>query len=175
MSTDPRYPIGRFAPPVEYSSAVHASCLADLAAAPALVREAVLGLDPAQMLTPYRDGGWTPAQVVHHLVDSHLNAYVRLKLALTEDNPVIRPYREAAWADLPDASDPDVETSLQIFSGLHARWVAACRRLEPSDFVRPMVHPERGAQSVERMLALYAWHGKHHAAQITVLRAQRRW
>lgn len=108
ISDDLRYPIGRFTPPAEYSPALHRTSIDEIASAPSLVREAVRGLSRAQLLTPYREGGWTPAQVVHHLVDSHANAYVRLKLALTEENPAIRPYDEAAWAQLPDAIDPDV-------------------------------------------------------------------
>jgi len=175
MTTDSRYPIGRFTPPAEYSTAVHAACIADLRAAPALVRDAVRGLTPAQLLTPYRDGGWSVAQVVHHLVDSHMNAYVRLKLALTEENPTIRPYQEGAWADLPDASSADVEGALRILEALHDRFVSALETLRPSDFTRTMVHPERGQSTIERMVALYAWHGKHHAAHITALRAARGW
>lgn len=175
MTTDLRYPIGRFTPPAEYSSAVHASCLADLAAAPALVRAAVRGLTRDQLLTPYREGGWTPAQVVHHLVDSHMNAYVRLKLALTEDNPTIRPYKEGAWAVLPDAASADIEVSLRLLEVLHERFVQALASLQPEDFLKTMVHPERGPSTIERMVALYAWHGKHHAAHITSLRASRGW
>jgi uncharacterized damage-inducible protein DinB len=175
MTIDPRYPIGRFSPPAEFTPELHAQHIAEIADTPRLVAEAVRGLDRTQLLTPYRDGGWSSAQVVHHLVDSHVNAYVRLKLALTEDNPTIRPYNESAWAELPEARDPEIETSLTLLRALHGRWTTALRQLTPADFARSMVHPERGPMTIERLMALYAWHGRHHAAHITQLRTQKGW
>lgn len=173
--TDPRYPIGRFAPPAVFTPAIHASAIADLSALPTRLRQALRGLSAAQLQTPYREGGWTSAQVVHHLVDSHMNAYIRLKLALTEDGPTIRPYKEGAWAELPDATSPDVEDSLALLGALHVRFVTALAHLSPADFPRPMIHPERGPTTIEKMVALYAWHGRHHVAHITGLRERMGW
>jgi hypothetical protein len=149
--------------------------VAVLAAAPADLRRALDGLDAEQRLTRYRDGGWTVAQVVHHLADSHANAFIRTKLALTEDGPTIVPYKEGAWAELADATGPDVDASLRILDGLHTRWVAVLRGLSPEQFSRPMVHPERGRLTVDWTLALYAWHSRHHIAHITSLRERMGW
>jgi hypothetical protein len=173
--TDPRYPLGRFAPPTEYTPHLRDSLIADIADAPASVRRAVDGLTVPQRLTPYRDGGWTVAQVVHHLADSHMNAYVRVRLAVTEMEPTIKPYDEGLWAKLPDAMDADVEPSLRLIDALHARWAKLARHLSPSDFGRVLIHPERGPMSVDRCLALYAWHGRHHVAHITSLRERMDW
>ena len=122
--TDPRYPIGKFVPPTDYTPDLRASLVRDIAAAPALFRSAVEGLTTEQRLTPYRDGGWTVAQVVHHVADSHMHSYVRMKFAATEDVPTIKPYNEAIWANMPDASDPDIDPSLRLIESLHARWSA---------------------------------------------------
>ena len=173
--SDLRYPIGRFTPPTEYTDALRAAHIAAIAAAPATVRAAVRGLSAAQRQTPYRDGGWTVAQVVHHLADSHMNAFIRTKLAATEDNPTIKPYDENAWARTPDANGPELETSLALLEALHVRWVQLAQGLQGADFERTLVHPERGPMTIDRTLALYAWHGRHHVAHITTLRESRGW
>ena len=127
------------------------------------MREAVAGLDERQLDTTYREGGWTIRQVVHHVPDSHLNAFIRLKFALTENEPTIKPYDEAAWAELPDVRETPIETSLVLLEKLHDRWVRLLRALKPEDFSRRFVHPEHGAVNVDWLVAMYAWHGQHHA------------
>jgi uncharacterized damage-inducible protein DinB len=173
--TDPRYPIGRFAPPPAYTAELRAAHIDAIAAAPSAIRAAVAGLSAAQLDTPYREGGWTVAQVVHHLADSHMNAYIRTKLALTESDPTIKPYDERAWAGIADAMETDLGASLQLIDALHTRWVRCVRSRAAADFDRTLVHPERGPMTVDRTLALYSWHGKHHVAHITELRRARGW
>ena len=173
--SDLRYPIGRFAPPAEYSPQLRAGFIEDIAALPSQLRDAVRSLSAAQLQTPYREGGWTIAQVVHHLPDSHMNAYVRLRLALTEDAPTIKPYNEGLWAELIDASSPDVAASLSLLDGLHQRWTVLLRSLKPENFSRTFTHPQQGAVGLDRQLALYSWHGRHHVAHITALRARMGW
>jgi uncharacterized damage-inducible protein DinB len=173
--TDPRYPIGRFAPPAEYTADLRASFVRDVAAAPAWFRAAVEGLTAEQRLTPYRDGGWTVAQVVHHVADSHMHAYLRIKFAATEDVPTIKAYDERVWATFPDASDGDVEPSLRIIDALHTRWATFLRSLSQAEYARGLMHPERGPMTIDRMVALYAWHGRHHVAHITGLRQRMGW
>ena len=146
-----------------------------IAAAPAKMREAVAGLTREQLETPYRDGGWTLRQVVHHVPDSHLNSYVRFKLALTEESPTIRPYDEARWAELPDSVDTPPETSMQLLESLHDRWVRLLRSMSADDFQRTLNHPENGLMTLDAMVALYAWHGRHHVAHITSTRARNGW
>jgi hypothetical protein len=172
---DPRYPIGRFAPPAEITSEMRAGFIRDIAALPARVRAAVTPLSPSARQTPYRDGGWTAAQVVHHLADSHINAYVRFRLALTEDSPPIKAYDETRWAELADAGSPDVDASLLILDGVHRRWAALLGSLSAADFERTFVHPKNGLTSLDRQLALYAWHGRHHVAHITTLAERMGW
>jgi hypothetical protein len=172
---DPRYPIGRFAAPERVDALLRASFVEQIAAAPAALRSAVHGLTATQLDTPYRDGGWTVRQVVHHLPDSHLNAYVRFKLALTEDSPTIKTYEEALWAELPEAKRGDVAISLALLEALHARWVAALRTAPAEAFARTLKHPEHGLMPIDRLIALYAWHGRHHVAHITTLRKHRGW
>ena len=174
---DLRYPIGRFERPVDPSAADRAAWIEAIAGAPAALRNAVLGLDDAQLDTPYRPDGWTVRQLVHHLPDSHLNSYVRFKLALTEREPTIKPYDEKGWAELPDGRGPLVAESLALLDALHARWVYLLRAMTPADFARTLVHPERpGApMTLDVMLALYAWHGRHHVAHITALRERQGW
>ncbi len=174
---DLRYPIGRFERPASVSAADRAQFIAAIAAAPAALRAAIRGLDDAQLDTPYRPGGWTVRQVAHHVPDSHLNAYVRFRLALTEPNPTIKPYDEAKWAELPDARGPLVAESLALLDGLHARWTALLRAMTPGEFARTLVHPERpGApMTLDAVLALYAWHGRHHVAHVTALRERMGW
>jgi uncharacterized damage-inducible protein DinB len=175
VADDLRYPIGKWQRQETIDAATRAALIDAIAAAPAALAAAVRDLSEAQLDTPYREGGWTPRQIVHHLADSHMNAYVRMKLAATEENPTIKPYLEGAWARLPDAMDADVTASLGLLDALHARWVAFARALRPADFERTLLHPERGPMTIDRSLALYAWHGPHHVAHITGLRRERGW
>ena len=172
---DPRYPIGSFAAPERFDPLLRASFVEQIAAAPAALRAAVRGLSAKQLDTPYRDGGWTVRQVVHHLPDSHLNAYIRFKLALTEDEPLIKTYEEGRWAELPEARGGDVAISLALLDALHARWVAAIRPLPAEAFARTFRHPDHGLRSIDWLLALYAWHGRHHVAHVTALRDRMGW
>jgi len=172
---DPRYPIGPFSYARPHTPERRLDCIARIAAAPANLRRAVAGLTDAQLDTPYRDGGWTVRQVVHHVPDSHLNAYTRLKLALTEEAPLIRPYMEDRWAELDEAKTGPVEMSLQLLDALHVRWVAALRALDPADLERTFEHPDMGTFPLYRYIAMYAWHGRHHVAHITSLRQRMGW
>jgi hypothetical protein len=174
-SNDLRYPIGRFQRPASLAPAERAAAVTAIAEAPARLREAVAGLTPDQLDTPYREGGWTVRQVVHHVPDSHLNAYVRCKLALTEEEPTIRPYDEQRWAELPEAKTAPIEPSLALLEGLHGRWVLALRGMSPADWQRPLVHLELGRLTVEQLIALYMWHGRHHTAHVTALRQRQGW
>ncbi len=176
MTEDLRYPIGKFTMPgPELTPEQRQECIQRIAAAPAALRAAVRGLTPAQLATPYRPGGWTVAQVVHHVADSHINAFCRVKLALTEKEPAIKPYLQDRWAELPDAREAPIETSLALIEGLHQRWVQLLRSLKPEDFRTRFLHPETGPQSIDRVVALYSWHGAHHTAHITSLRARNGW
>ncbi len=176
-TTDPtRFPIGK----PEFtesgtSNAERRGWIDEIRAAPAAMREAVEGLTDEQLEMPYREEGWTVRQVVHHVPDSHANAYIRFRLALTEEEPTIIPYDEAAWANLPDASSAPIETSLALLENLHHRWVELLDRLEDEAFTRAYRHPEDGATRLEKALQVYAWHGKHHVAQITSLRQRMGW
>ncbi|HEY1986304.1 MAG TPA: bacillithiol transferase BstA [Terracidiphilus sp.] len=171
---DLRYPIGRFRPATSYLPSDRSAHIDTLRALPDLLRDAVDGLSTEQLDTPYREGGWTVRQLVHHIADSHANCYVRFKLALTEDAPTIKPYNEAAWAQLPDSRLP-IEPSLALTEGLHKRWVALLESLFEADFQRTFNHPERGSQNLATTLALYDWHSRHHTAHITHLRARMNW
>jgi hypothetical protein len=173
---DLRYPIGQFRYEGEPDQGRREQWIEEIAATPANLRAAVAGLAPHQLDTPYRDKGWTVRQVVHHLPDSHLNAYTRIKLALTEDVPVIRPYEEARWAELPDGRAGPIELSLNLLESLHHRWVLLLRQLTPADFRRRFMHPQHGRPfELQETLALYAWHGRHHVAHITSLRRRMAW
>jgi uncharacterized damage-inducible protein DinB len=172
---DPRFPIGPFKAPPEFTPALRAELIAQIDEAPSRVRDAVRRLNAEQLQTPYREGGWTLAQVAHHLPDSHMNAYVRFRLALTESEPTIKAYDEARWAELHDAVSSDIESSLLLLDGLHQRWVSLLRRITPEQWTLAFVHPERGRVTLERNLALYAWHGRHHVAHITRLRQRMGW
>lgn len=175
-SPDLRYPVGKFARPALLSPAERKAAVKAIKQAPAAMRAAVKGLTDAQLDTPYRPGGWTVRQVVHHVPDSHMNAYTRFKLALTEDMPTIKPYDEAKWAELDDSKSKLIEHSLTLLEALHARWVFLLERLKPADFARKLNHPEWDApMSLDVLLALYAWHGKHHVAHITALRERSGW
>ena len=171
---DLRYPIGSFVLPSKLTPTERERAIQDLADTPANLRSAVAGLSVNQLDTPYRPGGWTIRQVVHHLPDSHMNSYIRLKLALTEEGPTIRTYDEAAWAKLPDAAAP-IEPSLVLLEALHARWVYLWRHVQTPEWDRPLFHPELGDMDVDELLAFYAWHGKHHVAHITSLRERTEW
>ena len=172
---DPRYPIGRFAMPAEAAPARRQQAIDEIAATPAKMRAAVKGLCDEHLDTPYREGGWTVRQVVHHVPDSHLNAYVRLKLALTEEKPTIKPYNEAAWAELADSKSMPIEASQTLLDSVHTRWDRLWRSLKPEHFLRVLVHPEHGERTVDWLLFLYEWHGKHHTAHITELRKEKSW
>ncbi len=175
--TDLRYPIGPFkAHTKDRTTAEEKATLMDqIAAAPARLREAVAGLDDDQMDTQYREDGWTVRQVVHHVLDSHVNAYVRFRWALTEDGPVIKPYDEKEWARLSDAMTAPVAVSLDLLDALHARWLILLRAMTPEDFDRRWTSPDFGELSVDVLLQIYAWHGRHHVAHITSLRGREGW
>jgi hypothetical protein len=173
---DLSYPIGRFAWPERVSPEERQAHIAEITVAPARFREAVRGLNDSQLDTPYRPGGWTVRQVVHHFADSHINAYVRFRLALTEDQPVIKPYDEKKWAELPDGRSAPVDVSLQLIESLHRRWVALLESFSEADFARTFRHPELpAAVRLDTYLASYAWHCRHHAAHITALRGRMGW
>lgn len=175
--TDLRFPIGPFQDHArDRTTAAERSALMDeIAAAPARLREAVAGLDDAQLDTPYRAEGWTVRQVVHHLADSHVNAYARFRWALTEEAPTIKPYDEKEWARLPDATTAPVAVSLDLLDALHTRWLILLRAMSPEDFERRWVNPDLGELSVDVLLQIYGWHGKHHVAHITSLREREGW
>lgn len=170
-----RYPVGKFEFPQSVSPADMAQFLDQIAEAPAKLRAAVSGLNDGQLDTPYRPGGWTVRQVVHHVPDSHMNSYARFRLALTEDSPVIKPYEEARWAELADARTMPIEPSLALLESLHARWVVLLRSLSSKEWARTFRHPELGEVSLEKNAALYAWHGRHHVAHIRSLRERMNW
>jgi hypothetical protein len=172
---DLRFPIGRFSPPASTLPGVRAAHIRTLGLLPERLRAAVAGLDDLQLDTPYREDGWTVRQVVHHLADSHANAYIRFKLALTEDWPTIKTYDEAAWANLPDSRWLPVDGSLAFVEALHGRWVALLEALTEEDFRKGYTHPELGRQNLAKALALYDWHSRHHTAHITSLRARQGW
>lgn len=173
--TDPRYPIGKFHFEGPTSEDRREQLIATIAQTPTALRTAVEGLSPQQLDTPYREGGWTVRQVTHHVPDSHMNAYVRFKLALTENEPTIKPYAEDRWAQLADSQSTPVEVSLALLDSLHARWVRLLRSLKPDDWKRTFRHPELGLVSLEKNLALYSWHGSHHVAYITELKKRMEW
>lgn len=172
---DLRYPLGHSAKPVPpFSEEQRVVALAELAKTPSGFAAAVAGLSDAQLDTPYREGGWTVRQLVHHVADSHANAFIRTRLALTQDEPTINAYDEKLWALLPDAAAP-VTPSLQMLEGLHERWMLMLRALTPEQWQRAFLHPERGRMTVEGAAQLYAWHSRHHTAHITGLRSRMGW
>ncbi len=172
--SDPRYPVGKFSLEGPVTAEQRAQYLEQVAQTPAKLRAAIQGLNDAQLDTPYRDGGWTPRQVVHHVADSHMNAFIRFKLGLTEDNPTIKPYAENLWAGLADQKLP-TDISLPIVDNVHHRWVTVLRSMKETDWARTFNHPELGVRRLDQSLALYAWHGRHHVAHITTLRQQKGW
>ena len=172
---DARYPIGKFTPPQNVTPALRTPAIETIAELPAKFRAAVKGLTDAQLDTPYREGGWTVRQLAHHVPESHMNAYIRLKMALTETEPTIKPYDEALWAKLPDAKLP-IQVSLDLLDALHERWVRVWRGLQPADYVRTLRHPEYpNVLTVDYVLFQYAWHGRHHTAHVTELRRRNSW
>jgi uncharacterized damage-inducible protein DinB len=174
MTIDPRYPVGKWERSSSLAPAARAAAIEAIATLPAAVAAAVRGLDDRQLDTPYRDGGWTLRQVVHHLADSHVNAYVRHKLVATETEPPLKAYDENAWAVLADAAGP-VTGSLQLLAALHERWAVFLRSLPAVAFQRLGQHTENGPMTLDALVGLYAWHGRHHVAHITTLRDRRRW
>jgi uncharacterized damage-inducible protein DinB len=172
---DRRYPIGKFEFIGSTDETQRAQRITDIEKTPARLRAAINGLTPQQLETPYRDGGWTVRQVVHHVPESHMNAYIRFKLALTEEEPTIKPYMEDLWARTADVQTTPLETSLALLDSLHERWVRLLRGLKPEQWKRTFRHPEMGTVSLEKNLALYAWHGRHHTAHITELRKRMGW
>jgi uncharacterized damage-inducible protein DinB len=172
---DLRYPIGSYEPPNPITPEQREEWIAVLASAPARLADAVAGLSPEQLDSPYRDGGWTVRQVVHHVPDSHMNSYVRFMWALSEDTPTIKAYDEVAWAEVADARTAPIEPSLALLERLHGRWVLLLRSLTESQWQREFVHPEGGRIDLATNLGAYAWHGRHHTAHITSLRERMGW
>jgi uncharacterized damage-inducible protein DinB len=172
---DPRYPIGRFSP-VPYDEKTKESLLSDILFLPRQLEYSILNLDEAQLNIPYREGGWTIRQVVHHVADSHMHAYIRFKLGLTEDQPTIKPYMEERWAVLPDTVSTPINISLTLLHALHHRWYELLKQMDRAQWDRTVVHPQHGKIfTLWQLLGTYAWHGKHHTAHITGLRNQMGW
>jgi len=175
MTSDPKYPIGRFQGEENLTDAGRNEMIDEIAALPATLGAAVAGFDEKKFDTPYREGGWTVRQLVHHIADSHINAYVRFKLALTEDEPTIKTYKQESWAEAADSRTAPAEVSLSLLDGVHRRWAILLRAMSAADFARKFNHPEHGKMTLERLLGLYAWHGRHHTAHITSLRERNGW
>ena len=174
-SGDLRYPLGKLVLPTRFDAEWRGSAIADVAAVPAALAQAVRGWDDDRLDTPYRPGGWTVRQLVHHVADSHMNAYVRFKLTLTEENPPVKAYDEAAWAELPDSATVPVAVSLTLLEAVHTRWVALLQAMTEAQFQRTLVHPANGVRTLDQMLATYAWHGRHHVAHATRLAERMGW
>jgi uncharacterized damage-inducible protein DinB len=172
---DLRYPIGRLERRPSLSADERRAAIDAIAAAPAKLRTAVKGLDDSQLDTPYRPDGWTVRQLVHHVADSHMNAYTRFRLALTEDNPTIKPYDEAAWSELPDVLAMPIGVSLDLLDAMHQRLVHLLRATPAEAFGRPLTHPENGPMTLDALLGVYSWHGRHHTAHVTALRERMKW
>ncbi len=175
MSDDLRYPIGRFVFDPATAAQQREGWILDLARLPGELESVVESLDDGQLDTPYRPDGWTVRQVVHHLADSHMNAYIRIRLGLTEDAPLLKGYDEKLWAELADSLTAPVAPSLSIVEGAHSRWVTLLKKIAPADFQRTMIHPQSGPGTIEKYTGLYAWHGAHHVAQIRNLRKRSGW
>jgi len=172
---DLRYPIGKADTKTPLAAGERAQRIDSIASLPAQLRRAVSGLTDAQLDTPYRPGGWTVRQLVHHVADSHMNAFIRFRLGLTEDNPTIKPYDEKAWCELPDTKHLPVEVSLQLLDSLHERWVHLLSNTPPANFQRSVYHPENGPMTLDALVSLYSWHGQHHTAHVTTLRQRQGW
>ncbi len=176
ITDDLRYPIGKYSTPQNITSSDREKFLAIIEQLPSKMIEAIQGLNDAQLDTPYRENGWTVRQVVHHVVDSHVNAYIRFKFALTEDNPTIKPYNENLWAELPEAKTGAVEISLPFIDAIHHRWVIMMKSMSEDQWARTYIHPEKKVTSrLDEVLSLYAWHSEHHTAHITSLRKRMNW
>ncbi|MEP6615375.1 MAG: YfiT family bacillithiol transferase [Ginsengibacter sp.] len=181
METDLRYPIGKVEEQPNsnvsgFDEGVKSIYLKEIEMCPALLENSILNLDEVELDTPYRPGGWTVKQVIHHVADSHMNAYIRFKLALTEDNPTIKPYDEASWAELSDAHNLPMNISLTLLHALHARWVEIMRNMKEAEWMRTVFHPEQKRElTLWQMLRSYAWHGKHHVAHVTSLKERMGW
>lgn len=173
--SDLQYPIGKFQPKSEITDDERRQLISQIEETPTKLRAAVQGLGKKQLDTPYRDGGWTVRQVVHHVPDSHWNGYVRFKLGVTENHPTIKPFEQQLWAELPDARSALIDISLDLLESLHKRWVLFLKSMKPVDFARTINHPENGVQNLDYVLQLYAWHGCHHTAHITTLRERMSW
>lgn len=173
--SDLQYPIGKLEVDPDVTPKKRARWIQEIADAPHAFRQAVAGLSDAQLDMPYRPGGWTVRQVVHHMPDAHVHCHVRFRLALTSDEPAVPGYDPARWAELPDARAAAVEPSLALLDALHARWLALLRAMQPADFARTYRRPDGQIHSLDRALQTYAWHGRHHAAHITTLRARMGW
>jgi len=173
--SDLSYPIGRFARPESCTAELRAQFLEDIAQTPLALEKAVAGLDDSQLDTAYRPGGWTVRQVIHHVADSHMNSYLRSKFAVAEDNFTVKPYDEALWATYDDAAHEPIATSLTLLTSLHRRWVRFLRSLPEAAFSRTLFHPENGPMTLNMLVALYAWHGRHHTRHITSLRERMSW
>jgi hypothetical protein len=173
--TDLQYPIGKLERKARLTEGERETLIQHIADTPSHLRKAVAGLTEQQFDTPYRPGGWTVRQVVHHVPDSHMNAYIRVKLALTESQPPVKPYNEKLWAEMFDVKRAPIETSLRLLESLHERWVLVLRSLGPGDFARTLMHPEQGILTVDFVVNLYGWHGRHHVAHITSLRERMGW
>lgn len=174
-AVDPRYPIGKFEPKENYTSEEIKQNIERIVALPAKIEKAIQGLSSSQLDTPYREGGWSVRQVVHHVSDSHMNAYIRFKWTLTEDSPVIKAYNEKAWAETPETKAPPA-LSIDILKALHAKWTLLLKSLSPDDLMKDFTHPETGKKMrLDRIAAMYAWHGEHHLAHITSLRERMGW
>ena len=167
---DPRYPTGKLTLDPDITDDKRRRWIDSIRTTPARLRAAATGLTDAQLNTPYRDGGWTVRQVIHHLPESHTNAWIRFKLALTEDTPTIKLYQEDAWVKLPDVAIAPIESSLTLIDALHQRWVALLDSMSGDDFRRPMMHPERGVIPLDTLLQIYAWHGPHHIGHIEIVK-----
>lgn len=172
---DLRYPVGRFERPAHMNEAARAAAIAVIADVPRAMRDAVKGLTVVQLDTPYRDGGWSVRQVVHHVPESHMHAYCRFKFALTEDHPTIKPYNEGTWSTYGDQAPASVEASLMLIDGLHQRWTTVLTVMTPAEFARTLHHPENGDMRLDQVLASYAWHSRHHVAHIMSLRQRKGW
>ena len=175
VTPDLRYPIGKFEPKEAYTPEDIRQYIQRIETLPAKLEKAILGFDPAQLDTPYREGGWTVRQVVHHVADSHMNAYIRFKWTLTESTPLIKAYDEKAWAETPETKAPP-SLSIDFLKALHAKWVTLLQRLPPESLDREFTHPQTGKQvRLDRLIAMYAWHGEHHLAHVTGLKERMGW
>ena len=170
MSEALRYPVGRFHFADDGGSEARRIAIAALVEFPQTLRAVTTTLSEAQLATPYREGGWTARQVIHHVADSHVNAYVRTRWLLTEDRPTIKAYDEKAWAELPDAALSPIEPSLAMVEAVHQRWIALLESLTDAEYVRELVHPERGPMTLEKLVQMYAWHGRHHIGHLQIVR-----